>query len=239
VLTLNNIFAGYTTNNMVLKGITLSIKEDEVIALIGQNGSGKSTLAKSILNIVPQVDGDILFMNEFICGKTTAQISNMGIGYFMQGGKIFPSLTVDENLDFAGHSLHKVELVKRKRQVQSYFELFSKNNIENQKASHLSGGEKNQLALSMSLMLKPRILILDEPSAGLSPRNVEQMYMSLEIIKKEDVKSILLIEQNVISAVKFSDKVILLSEGEIKNEKNCEELNSDKKIDEFFFGNIN
>ncbi len=238
MLELKNISSGYTKENMILKGINLKVGDNEIVAIVGQNGSGKSTLAKSIMNIVPYIDGEIIFNGENITKKETALISESGIGFFMQGGRIFPNLTVEENIIFASSDLNKKDYTERLNSIKAYFELFN-NGRMNLQASYLSGGEQHQLALAMVLMNKPKFLIFDEPSAGLSPANVKSLYNALYKIKENEVKSILIIEQNVNAAIEFSNRVVLLQEGTIAKEELSKDLNSSEKIDEFFFGKIN
>lgn len=238
MLNLSNITAGYTKENMILKGIDFSVSDNEVVAIVGQNGSGKSTLAKCVLNLVPYIDGKVIYGGEDISKRETATISKSGIGFFMQGGRIFPNLTVEENLIFASSDLNKKDYNNRVNAIKTYFELFNNGRL-NLQASYLSGGEQHQLALAMVLMQKPKFLILDEPSAGLSPANVKNLYNTLFKIKENEVKSILIIEQNIASAIAFSDKVVLLQEGKIVKEDRSNNLDTIEKIDKFFFTNIN
>jgi len=238
MLKLKNISAGYTKENMILKGIDLTVNDNEVVAIVGQNGSGKSTLAKSILNLVPYVEGEIRFNGEDITRNDTAVISKKGIGFFLQGGRIFTHLTVKENLEFAARKYDKKTSKKRILELKEYFDVL-KNGRKKMQASYLSGGEQHQLALAMVLMQKPRFLILDEPSAGLSPTNVKSLYNALYNIKENEVKNILIIEQNVAAAIDFSDRILLLSEGKTAKEELSKKLSSTNKIDEFFFGKIN
>ena len=214
MLKLENITGGYTKNNPILKGINLTVEENEVVAIVGQNGAGKSTLAKAIMNMLPYVSGNIYFNGELLNSKSTQQIVNKGLNFFMQGGRIFPHLTVEENLNFAGLVFSKKELQKRKQEIKQYFNLF-KNGRLNLEASYLSGGEQHQLALAMVMIPKPNFLILDEPSAGLSPGNVKRVYEILEVIKKSEKIGILLIEQNVQFASIFSNRITLLRQGEV------------------------
>ena len=221
MLKLENLSGGYRKDIPILKGINLEIGKNETVAIVGQNGAGKSTLAKAILNMIPFKSGNVYFKGQDISGKNTQDIINSGLNYFMQGGRIFPHLTVEENLNFAGMSLSKKELLKQKKGVKSYFDLFkdSQNGRASFKSSFLSGGEQHQLALAMVMMKNPEFLILDEPSAGLSPGNVKKLYESLSKIKEDRKISILLIEQNVQFAYKFSDRVILLKQGQIDKSK--------------------
>lgn len=238
MLKLENIYGGYRENISILKAINLTVNENETVAIVGQNGAGKSTLAKAIINMIPFISGSIYFKGENIRKKSTQKIINSGLNFFMQGGRIFPHLTVEENLNFAGMYLPKRDFQKQKKEIKSYFDLFknSQNGRSSLKASYLSGGEQHQLALAMVIMKKPDFLILDEPSAGLSPTNVKSLYNALYKIKENEVKSILIIEQNVNAAIEFSDQVVLLKEGKIAKEGLSKNLNSLEKIDKFFFG---
>lgn len=233
MLRLENISGGYRENQPVLKGINLTVKENEVVAIVGQNGAGKSTLAKAVMHMLPFLSGDIYLKEENIRNKNTQEIVNSGLSFFMQGGRIFHHLTVEENLNFAGLSLPKKEFEKRKEDVKSYFDLFknSQNGRSSLQASYLSGGEQHQLALAMVMMKNPDFLILDEPSAGLSPGNIKKLYESLNQIKENRNIGILLIEQNVQFAYKFSDRLILLRQGKIVKTKF--EL---KEIEKEYFG---
>lgn len=218
MLKLENIYGGYRENNNILKGIDLVLAENEVVALIGQNGAGKTTIAKAIMNMLPVFSGDVYFKGENIGKKSVQEIVNSGLGFFMQGGRIFPHLTIEENLSFSGMYLSKQEFQERKKEIESYFDIFeySKKGRPSLKASYLSGGEQHLLALAMIMLKRPDFLILDEPSAGLSPGNVKKLYDSLNKIKNNNDISILLIEQNVQSAYEFSDRVTLLKQGKIE-----------------------
>ena len=195
MLEIRNLKCAYTQNNFIIKGLNLTINNNEVVGIIGQNGSGKSTLAKSILHLVPYVSGEIDFNGKSIINKKTNEISNMGIGFFLQGGRIFPNLTIQENMDFVCGNINKQERLDRLLKISIIFDLFKRGRM-NLKASYLSGGEQHQLALAMLLIQEPRLLILDEPSAGLSPEKIKKTYKILDTIKKRMDVSILLIEQN-------------------------------------------
>lgn len=214
MLEIKNLIAGYVKDSPVLKGIDLSVGDNEVVGIIGQNGSGKSTLAKTIMNLVPYVSGEILFDGKDILGKNTHKLVGLGIGYFPQGGRIFPNLTVWENMEFACGKMNKSEKKGRLLEIREIFHIFS-NGCMNLKASYLSGGEQHQLALAMVLIHKPQFIILDEPSAGLSPSNVISIYNYLFSYRKNYKLNVLLIEQNVEMAFKNSEKVMLLENGTI------------------------
>lgn len=234
MLNVKNLTAAYFRDHPVLKGIDLTVGNHEVVGIIGQNGSGKSTLAKAIMNLVPHLSGEIFYYGQNILGKKTHELSDIGIGYFPQGGRTFPNLTVKENLEFVCRVLNARERNTRLSEIMEIFSILKTEKMK-MKASYLSGGEQYQLALAMVLMQKPKFLILDEPSAGLSPANVKGLYDTLYKIKEKKVKSILIIEQNVSVVIEFSNRVVLLQEGTIVEEEFSNNLNSSKKIDEFFF----
>lgn len=233
LLELKNIKGGYTANNNVLRGINLSIGENEAVAIIGQNGSGKSTLAKAIFNMLPYLSGQIYLDNDLLNHIPTEKLGKHGIVFLMQGGPVFPHLTVDENLEIAGDGLSRSQFNRRKNEIGYYFYLLRKDDNGRRKmgASYLSGGEKQQLALAMVLMKKPRLLILDEPSAGLSPENVKKLHETLSKIRNKENAGILLIEQNVQFAFEFSGRVALLSQGVIEKSN----VSMDE-IEENYFG---
>ncbi len=230
MLELKNIFAGYSKGNMILKGLDLTVNDNEVVAIIGQNGSGKSTLAKSIMGMVPFIHGEINYEGNSLISKTSAQISDLGIGFFMQGGRVFPHLTVEENLDFAGSGLKNNEIVKRKIEIKDYFDLLKNSSRTKLKASYLSGGEQHQLSLAMVLMRKPKLLILDEASAGLSPKNANILFDNLSKIKQYEINCFLIIEQNISLVHKLSNRVYLMQEGKLTKQV---ELNNIKGEDLF------
>jgi len=234
MLEIKNIISGYRKDNPILKGVSLRIKQNEVVAIIGQNGAGKSTLAKTIMNMVPYISGDIFLNGKPVTGINTQGIVEQGVGFFFQGGRVFPHLTVEENLAIAGMSLGKKAYHDRKREMEQYFNLLNSKNNHRFKlqASYLSGGEQHQLALAMVLMKKPKLLILDEPSAGLSPGNVKRLYDILIGLKENLKMSFLLIEQNVKMAFEFGDKLFLLKDGTIE-----EQSLSLENVEEKYFNN--
>ena len=237
ILVLKDLYAGYTKENMILKGLDLTVAENEIVAIVGQNGSGKSTLAKAIMNLLPYKKGGIIFDGKNITHKESSLIAKMGIGFFMQGGRIFPNLTVEENLAFAAGDLSRKGFKERIASFRDYFELLQ-NGRMNLQASYLSGGEQHQLALAMALMQRPKFLILDEPSAGLSPANVTNLFQTLKRIRDRESVCLLIIEQNVNAVLSMSNRIVLLLEGTINKEEYSNNLQSPKKIDRFFFGKI-
>lgn len=216
MLKIENLYAGYDPKNPILKGLSLQIAAGDTVGILGRNGSGKSTLAKALIGQVPYIKGEILLEGKQIVGLPSYKIAQMGVGFFFQGGRVFSNLTVHENLVFAGQGLSKKEFVKRNEELSGLFELLQKNERTKLKASYLSGGEKHQLAMAMVLVQKPKFLILDEPSAGLSPANQGAIYKTLERVRQERKTTIMVIEQNVIFAKTFAVNVYLLNEGKFR-----------------------
>lgn len=213
MLTIENLNCGYSKNNPVLKGINLSIEQGETLAVFGQNGAGKSTLTKAIVNTLPYKSGSVWFNSKDISKLSTKQIINCGISVFSQGGRTFPQLTVSENILFAGRDLDKKTYKQRYTLMKDYFEILKDTSRLNLISSYLSGGEKNQLAMAMALINSPKLLILDEMSAGVSPAIVQTLFQMLAWIKENENITILLIEQNQKEALKCCNKFITINNG--------------------------
>lgn len=213
-LVIKNLHAGYVSGIEILKGIDLDIHDGEVLGVIGLNGSGKSTLGKSIMNLLPYRTGQLIFEGKDISLLPARELSRLGISIMRQGGQVFTTMTVQENLDLAfGNNTDKAyrELITKMIPLLNE----SSREMGKRTADKLSGGQRHQLALAMALATKPSLLILDEPSAGLSPVSVEKMYELLEIVKRTLHVTIILIEQNINKAISFCDRSILLSQGTI------------------------
>lgn len=215
ILELQDIQGGYTAGNLILNGIDLTIRSGEAVGIVGLNGSGKSTLGKAIMNMLPHRSGEITFKGEVVTAFKTNELSKQGIAFFMQGGVVFDELSVWENLLVA--AANKIADIAL---IQEYFVLLNadKQKIKHLRADRLSGGERHQLALAMCLLKKPSLLILDEPSAGLSPAAAKSLYEILTLLHKTQNLSILLIEQNVALANDFCDRVCLLERGRTHSE---------------------
>lgn len=226
ILELKNIKGGYTKGVDILRGVNLSVKNGEALGIIGLNGSGKSTLGKSIINMLPSQSGTILFEGNDISDLSTSEIASKGISIMHQGGKVFDNMTVNENLSLAG---------KMDSEFKELIPLL-KENIGNRMADRLSGGQRHQLALAMALLTHPRLVILDEPSAGLSPKAVEEMYQILSAVKENLGVSIILIEQNISKAISFCDRSILIAQGQIEKEFTNKDI---KEIESIMFNKKN
>lgn len=226
IVEIKNLSGGYQEGVKILQGVSLTIEHGEIVGVIGLNGSGKSTLGKSLLNLLPYRNGTILFEGEDVTNQTTSMLSRKGIAMMQQGGSVFPTLSIYDNLQMAFHGKGKSDYVQ---QLKSIIPLLQQpeRNLRHTMADKLSGGQRHQLALAMTLACHPKFVILDEPSAGLSPTAVNEMYEMLAQVKARFGLSIMLIEQNVARAVEFSSRCLMLGQGvviEEYNKKNITEI---------------
>lgn len=210
ILKITDLSCGYKKGANILSGISLEVQQGEAVGIIGLNGSGKSTLGKAIMNMIPFRNGQIVFEGEDITSLTTHQLSHRGISIMQQGGRVFRSLSANDNLKIAQSNCPSGNLENLKALIPLIQD--SKKKLRGKMADKLSGGEKHQLSLAMTLVTNPRLVILDEPSAGLSPIDVDIMYQILGAVKVQLGISIILIEQNIAKAMEFCDKVYLLEQ---------------------------
>lgn len=218
----------------VLWGVTLCVGEGEIVSLLGANGAGKSTLLKGIMGIVPLQRGFISFLEKDVSKKRPWEKAKMGVAYIPEGGRVFPDLTVEENLMLIA-SLHK-EAFDVKENLDLVYSLFPvlKERLQ-QKAGTLSGGERQMLAIGRALMSKPKLLLIDEVSMGLMPKLVSEVFNTLSLLKEYRI-SILLTEQNVPEALAISDRGYVLENGRITISGNSEELLGNEMVKTSFLG---
>jgi ABC-type branched-subunit amino acid transport system ATPase component len=217
ILKISGLVGGYVPGLKILRGVDLTLEQGEALGIIGLNGSGKSTLGRAIMNLLPWRDGTIVFENKSIMDVSTDTLALNGIAIMQQGGQVFRELSVYENLQIAfGH----IKDNSYKEELKSIIPLLAlpENELKSKMADKLSGGQRHQLSLAMTLAQRPRLVILDEPSAGLSPKSVESMYNILETVRKKMNVSIILIEQNINKAIHFCDRSLLIQQGVIAKE---------------------
>jgi ABC-type branched-subunit amino acid transport system ATPase component len=217
ILKISGLVGGYVPGLKILRGVDLTLEQGEALGIIGLNGSGKSTLGRAIMNLLPWRDGTIVFENKSIMDVSTDTLALNGIAIMQQGGQVFRELSVYENLQIAfGH----IKDNAYKEELKSIIPLLAlpENELKSKMADKLSGGQRHQLSLAMTLAQRPRLVILDEPSAGLSPKSVESMYNILETVRKKMNVSIILIEQNINKAIHFCDRSLLIQQGVIAKE---------------------
>ena len=213
MLKLKNIQTFYG-NIQVLKNINMEVKQGEIITLIGANGAGKSTILMTISGIVPPQKGDILFQGKPIQNINPDKIVAMGISQVPEGRRIFPYLTVMENLDMGTFLRNDISGIKKDMDyVFMLFPILSER--RNQPGGTLSGGEQQMLAISRAIMARPKLLLLDEPSLGLAPIITTQIFNIIKKINKENNTTIFLVEQNASLALKVADRGYVMETGEI------------------------
>lgn len=213
MLKVENVTSGYG-KKVVLRDITLSVKEGEIATLIGANGAGKTTLMKSIMGLIPVQEGVILLQGQRISGKSTAEVVASGVSLVPEGRRIFPTLTVMENMQMGAYrrNINRGTLM---REIEEKFDIFPRlRERRRQTGGTLSGGEQQMLAIARSLMSQPALLLLDEPSMGLAPLLVEEVFETIRIIRKKGT-TILLVEQNANMALATADKGYILENGQI------------------------
>lgn len=217
-----------------LKGISFNVPEGKIVSLIGANGAGKSTVLKSICNLVTPQEGEIVFNDESIKGQPTHEIIKKGITLVPEGRRVFSNLTVLENLYLGAYSRKANQEVEK--DIQRVFELFPrlKERLK-QSAGTLSGGEQQMLAVGRALMSRPRLLMMDEPSLGLAPLLVKNIFEIIKEINRQGV-TILLIEQNARAALELADYAYVLETGVIVLEGTGAELIENKSVREAYLG---
>ena len=218
-----------------VKGISFEVNEGEIVTLIGSNGAGKSTTLRAISGLVKPSDGRILFEGEDITKIGSSEIVGRGITLCPEGRRIFPDLTVIENIKIGAY-LRNDDLTQDIEKCHRLFPILKER--EKQIAGTLSGGEQQMLAVARSLMSRPKIMILDEPSLGLAPLIVKDIFNILKEINEEGV-TILLIEQNANMALRLADKAYVLETGTIAMEGTGKELLDNPKIKEAYLGKKN
>lgn len=233
MLELKNIHARYGAIT-ALRGISISVSQGELVALLGVNGAGKSTTLASIAGVLRPWQGDILFEGNSILGKSPEQIARLGISLVPEGRDIFPSLTVEENLRLGAFT--RSERTEYNRNLGEVFELFPvlKERLQ-QPGGTLSGGEQQQLAIARALMSVPRLLMLDEPSLGLSPALVDQIFELIAGLHQRGV-TILLVEQNVNRTLEIVDRAYLMNTGLIENQGTSQQLRAHADIEGMYMG---
>jgi neutral amino acid transport system ATP-binding protein len=232
LLEVESIFAGYVQDLDILQGVNLKLAEGELIAIIGPNGAGKSTLAKAICGLLPPHTGKILFRGENIAGLKPNQIVQKGMCYVPQIANVFRSLTVEENLEM-GAFIRNLPLKGLKDQIFHAFPRLAER--RKQRAGTLSGGERQMLAMGKALMLQPNLMLLDEPSAALSPVLVNDIFAKIQEINQSGT-SIILVEQNARKALAMADRGYVLDSGRDRFEGPGPDLLNNPKVGELYLG---
>ena len=234
ILKIENLSVSYG-NIKALKGISLEIEEGEVVSLIGANGAGKTTTLQTISGLLPIGDGDIFFEDKSIKKEKSYKITRKGIAQVPEGRRIFKGLSVEDNLKMGAISL-KVSPEDLKSELDKIYKHFPVlKERKKQKAGTLSGGEQQMLAMGRALLTNPKVLLLDEPSMGLSPLFVDKIFDTIRILKEQG-RTILLVEQNANLALDISDRAYVLETGKIVKEGRAADLKTDPDVKAAYLG---
>jgi branched-chain amino acid transport system ATP-binding protein len=227
------VTAGYTPSLTILNDLTLDAREREITLLIGPNGAGKSTVLKTLFGILAPRSGVVRFEGKVVSGRTPRELLAQGIAFVPQGRNLFPGLTVRHNLQLGGITLPRPVLNERIEEVLVRFPRL-KERIDNQ-ASTLSGGEQKQLEIGRALLLRPRVILIDEPSIGLSPKIAQEVLRLLRALTDAGT-TVLMVEQNVRSALTVSDRALVLETGRLALDRPASELLQDPDLNRLFLG---
>ena len=226
LLELENIETSYGLSQ-VLFGVSLTVEQGEIVSLLGRNGVGKTTVMRTIIGLTPPRSGVVRWQGSEVQGRAPHRLARMGIGFVPEDRRIFPDLTVWENLDIARRPGPDGKTGFTEERI---YEIFPKlKELRNRRGGFLSGGEQQMLTIARSLMANPTLLLLDEPSEGLAPLIVEAMRQQIDALRREGL-SILLAEQSLEFVLSLSDRVYVLEKGEVKFTGTAEEVRADEAV---------
>jgi branched-chain amino acid transport system ATP-binding protein len=232
VLVVSGLRAGYGTTE-ILRGVDLVVGRGEIVAVLGSNGAGKSTLNLTISGVVRPWNGSIRFADAAIERERPAAIVARGLIHVPEGRRIFPNMTVRENLDLGTYRRGRAHREHNRAKVFSIFPRLAER--QSQRAGTLSGGEQQMLAIGRGLMAEPKLLILDEPSLGLSPLLVEELFSLIKSINAEGI-AVLLVEQNVMQSLEVAERAYILDNGRFMLEGRAADLRTDPNLKRAYFG---
>jgi branched-chain amino acid transport system ATP-binding protein len=233
LLELRGVDAAYGAT-AVLRSVTIDVPEGGMVALLGANGAGKTTTLRAICNMGVRVRGEIRFAGQRIDGQSTESIARRGIGHVPEGRGTFLSLTVEENLRLGSYLRRDRGVAGDMTRVFGYFPVLKKR--LHQQAGTLSGGEQQMLAIGRALMSRPRLLLLDEPSFGLAPILVQEIFRILKVINQEERMGILLVEQNARLALDLVGQVFLLETGQVVASGPPQQIAADESVRRAYLG---
>ncbi len=234
MLTLRNIETYYGPI-MAIRGVSLEVAEESIVTILGANGAGKTTVLKTISGAMDPQKGSVTFQGEEITGRDPDRVARLGLAHVPEGREVFPFLSVEENLRMGAYSRRDGDGIKSDLElVYGYFPaLAERRKLE---AGFLSGGQQQMLAIGRALMLRPTLMLLDEPSLGLSPRLVAEIAEIIKRLNEEQKVTILLVEQNAKMALEIADFGYVMELGRIVMEDPCERLMQATDIQEFYLG---
>ncbi len=232
LLELNNVHAGYGMVK-VLNGLSMHVEEGKLVTIVGPNGAGKTTTLRTICGLLPVTEGEIIFNGERIDKLKSDKIVKLGIAHCPEGRQIWPNMTVLENLEL-GAFIRKENVKADIKRMFSLFPILKER--KHQHAGSLSGGEQQSLAVARALMLRPKLILFDEPSLGLSPKLISETLSLIQRINQEEGISVLLVEQNARMALRIADDGYVLEKGEIALEGKASELSDNDYVRKSYLG---
>jgi len=232
VLAVSGLYAGYGATE-ILRGVDLTVRHGEIVAVLGANGAGKSTLNRTISGVMRPWRGSIRFADAAIDHDKPAAIVARGLIHVPEGRRIFPNMTVRENLDLGAYRRARARRDQNRNRVFAIFPRLAER--QRQRAGTLSGGEQQMLAIGRGLMAEPRLLILDEPSLGLSPLLVEELFALIKSINAEGI-ALLLVEQNVVQSLDVAQRAYILDNGVFVLQGSAAEMRNDPNLKRAYLG---
>ena len=234
MLKVRGLKGGYGGGRLIVDGIDLDVEAGEVVTVIGQNGAGKSTILKAIFNMTPVREGEVLLGGRNIFRVQSHRMLTVGLAYIPQHHSVFPKLTIAENLRMGGYLLTDAHLLaERTAKVEAMFPILKARRDEY--AASLSGGEQRMLEIARTLMMDPKVMMLDEPSIGLAPKMVELVFSTARRLA-EDGKAVLMVEQNVKKALQASDRGYVLELGQVRIKDDAQALIADERVSRLYMG---
>jgi branched-chain amino acid transport system ATP-binding protein len=234
LLAAHEVVAGYVPGVNILDGTNLELYQGELVAVIGPNGAGKSTLVKALFGMLPVRSGEVVYQGENITGLKAHDLVARGVAYVPQTNNVFPRLTVEENLEMGAYLKPKVFAERREVVVEMFPRLGDR---LRQRAGSLSGGERQMLSMGRALMVDPSVLLLDEPSAGLSPAYQDEVFINCRRINDAGV-SIVMVEQNAHRCLQICHRGYVLDQGRNAYTNTGEQLLRDPKVIELYLGSL-
>ena len=235
MIRVDNVVAGYSAEVDILRGMSLHAEQAEIVTLLGPNGCGKSTLLKTIAGFLAPRSGSVRLEGKDVSAVPVHQkIRHAGLGFVPQTENVFSALTVRENLQVGGYHMQAADSAARMAQLCALYPVLRRK--FNDPAASLSGGERQILALARALMPRPRLLLLDEPSAGLSPKVLHEVFNAIGQVRKQEGVTVLMVEQNAMEALRISDRAYVLSMGTVALSGEAADLLSDPQVRELYLG---
>jgi len=231
LLTVENVVSGYG-EMQVLRGVNLTVGHNEIVSIVGPNGAGKSTVMKLVFGLLKPWEGAVTFDGRNISGMAPEKLVKLGLSYVPQVENVFPNLTVEENLDMGGYTLSG-SLDQQKERVYELFPRLAER--RRQRAGKMSGGERQMVAMGRALMLDPKLLMLDEPSAGLAPLLVDMIFEKVVEVNKAGV-AVLMVEQNAKKSLALADRGYVLATGQNQVDGPGEKLLGDPEVARLYLG---